>query len=367
MNKIQLILVTAWPPTRFHAGGQRQLDIYTYLKKTGAFELSLYSRDIEAISNQIDRRQLSRIFDNIYWAKSEILSGEELGILSDGTIYDILDLQHFESARDIYSFEHLKKKVIYTPMESELRNFAIKARNFDFSLEALKRAIREIILIRNSHMIVSVSCSDEKYLKFFGKRKTFRIDTPISESFLDSKAISKKVDFEKRTGIVFAAYFGSQTNLDALDWYITNVHRPLLKDLPEIRLVVVGDKSDELKDYYLDPNVEFLGRVEDLVPHIANARIAISPAIHGSGFRGKINQYSILSIPTVAHPLAVSGLNYPKESIAVCNSAAEWVSAIKELYFDKKKNLSIGARAYKHASTFKLENQQLVIKKIYNA
>jgi glycosyltransferase involved in cell wall biosynthesis len=365
MKKIHLVLVTAWPPTRFHAGGQRQLDIYTYLKKTGAFELSLYSRDIAAISNQIDRNELSQIFDNVYWAKSEILSGEELNVLSGCKLFDTLDLQHSESARKVNSFKPCTRKLIYTPMESEIRNLLINLKNRKFSKSSLKLAFQELVAIKNSDVITPVSSADENYVKMFAPRKTFHINTPLPVDFLDAFSNMKEIEFEEKSGVIFVAYFGSQTNIDSLDWYIKNVHSELMQRIPEMNLTVIGDKSDDLRERYSDQSIDFLGRVEELPPHVAKAKVAIAPSLYGSGFRGKINQYSIMNIPTVAHKLSVSSLNYPAGSIMVCETPTDWINAVSMLFLSKEKNLGMATLAKAHASTFSLSNQKEAMSLVY--
>ena len=58
-----------------------------------------------------------------------------------------------------------------------------------------------------------------------------------------------------------------------------------------------------------EKNCTLVGEVDSLEPFIKNASIGIAPALSGSGFRGKINQYSINFIPTVASKLAAKGFN----------------------------------------------------------
>ena len=251
-------------------------------------------------------------------------------------------------------------------MESEIRNFVIGLKNFAFSIASLKLAMREILVMRKSDVVVAVSVSDHSFIKYFAKKKSVSLNTPIPSSFLGTVAVSKQVDFEERNGLVFVAYFGSQTNIDAINWYISQVHRTVLVSIPDIKLFVVGDKSDSLKELYSEAGIEFVGRVENIVPYIANARIAISPALYGSGFRGKINQYSILKVPTIAHPISASGLNYPDSSIMICKTANEWIAAIKELYSDKEKNSEIAENAFEHSSSFTIEHQRELLNWIYN-
>ena len=249
-KKKRLLLVTSWPPTQFHAGGQRQMDFYSYLKSTGEYELLLYSRNIPQISDQINPILLNQIFDQIFWSQETELSGNEIADLSGMDTFDVVDLQHLNSTMRINSFRKITKKIVYTPMESEIRNFAFGLKRFAFSMASLKLAIREIMVMRKSDVVIAVSVSDHSFIKYFAKRKSISLNTPIPSSFLRTVAVSQQVDFEKRDGVVFVAYFGSQTNIDAINWYISQVHRTLLVSIPDIKLFVVGDRSDILKELY---------------------------------------------------------------------------------------------------------------------
>lgn len=365
-SKRKVVLVSAWPPTRFHAGGQRQLDLYAYLRASGKYQLSLYSRNLPYISDQVDIPLLQSIFDDVYFSSEVALTGQELISMSGEDEFDVVDLQHMESAIQFESFKIVGKKMIYTPMESEIRNLALKAKRLSVSIPAIKLGIRERQLLINSDLVVSVSKPDEVYLKIFANLKTVRLDTPISKEFVHYSKRERPLAFAERSGVIFVAYFGSQSNIDALAWYIKNVHEQLLRIIPDIQLNVVGDKSEQFRDVYRNPSINFLGRVPDVIPHIAKSRVAIAPALYGSGFRGKINQYSILGIPTVAHPLSAFGLDYPRGSLAISSNASEWVENLSQVYRSKSKNEILGHLSAEHSLKFTLESQAETISYLYD-
>jgi hypothetical protein len=365
-QKKKVVLVSAWPPTRFHAGGQRQLDLYAYLQATGKYELSLYSRHLPSISDQIDTSLLNNIFDNVYLSSEEELTGEELTLMSCEDKFDVVDVQHMESAIRFDSFKSIGNRIIYTPMESEIRNLAIRAKKLSVNFPAIKLSIRERQLLLKSDFVVSVSKPDESFLKIFANTKTVRIDTPISRDFILFSKNEKRLEFEARSGVVFVAYFGSQTNIDSLDWYIKNVHEQLLKIIPDIQLNVIGDRSEQFRESCKSRNVNFMGRVPEVIPYIAKSRVAIAPALYGSGFRGKINQYSILGIPTVAHPLSAIGLNYPKGSLAISSSSSEWIKNLSQLYLSQWKNEEMARMSAQHSLKFTLEAQAEKLSYIYD-
>ena len=140
----------------------------------------------------------------------------------------------------------------------------------------------------------------------------------------------------------------------------------LIKEHPEMLLKVIGDKSELLSAKYQNCNVRCYGRVPYVAPYISKSRVAIAPALNGSGFKGKINQYSILKIPTVTHPIASRGLGYPKGSIKVSSTIAEWISSVENLYVSEYENEQQAALAQTHASNFTLQGQKDKVSQIYD-
>ena len=152
-----------------------------------------------------------------------------------------------------------------------------------------------------------MSKSDASFLKrvAFGQGNIQGLETGISRIEFP-KAFTKKfkmVPFEKRgLDVLYVAYFGSQTNVAALRWFLDNVHPTIKAAVKGYKLNVVG--RGDLSMFYKDENksVNLIGEVKSLEPHIQKARLGIAPALSGSGFRGKINQYGVCLLYTSPSP-----------------------------------------------------------------
>ena len=365
-KKKSIVLISAWPPTKYHAGGQRQLDIYNFLKNEKKYKLYLYSRNTALIEDQINLSELEELFDEIFWSSFEELTAEELLNLSTFKKFDVIDVQYLNSTTDLKSLSLMTEKLIYTAMESEIRNLAISFFKFRLKKAYFKLALLEMKNVFIAQKIVSVSSIDSRYLKILVPWKVIFLDTPISEEFINFSNDTPSQNFRYRKDVIYVAYFGSQTNIESLDWYIRNVHMELIKEHPEMLLKVIGDKSELLSAKYQNCNVRCYGRVPYVAPYISKSRVAIAPALNGSGFKGKINQYSILKIPTVTHPIASRGLGYPKGSIKVSSTIAEWISSVENLYVSEYENEQQAALAQTHASNFTLQGQKDKVSQIYD-
>ena len=220
--------------------------------------------------------------------------------------------------------------------------------------------------------VVCVSDTDAAFLrKATFSRNVQGLDTGVSQ-FEFSDALRPdficKTAESRRCNVLYVAYFGSETNLLALRWYLDNVH-PLIKaSVPEYRFTVVGRGDLSAFSRYKDDSVEFVGEVAALAPHIQEARLGIAPALTGSGFRGKVNQYSVLGIPSVISPIAFNGLAYQDgANIFVAEKPAMFAERCITLLTNNEINNNMGQAARKLCLThYTWESKWPIIRKIYN-
>ncbi len=357
--KFRILLVSFYCPTRAHAGGLRILDIYALIRKQcPSVQLDLFTFHRPSIDWSLD--DAHRIFHNIYLSPVEDFSPTTLASLRGAPLtYDLIDLQFHQSGHHIDAYKQIGKKVIFTPMESAAKALFLHLRtNLHLSsflplrkfAASVRAAEEEIEFIQKVDEVVCVSRSDAAFLRAITSLKRVRgIDTGVSQfefeealapDFKTTKAANKPVS------IIYVAYFGSETNVLALCWYLEHVH-PLVKArVPDYTLTVVGrgDLSPFAK--YREKSVNFVGEVPSIAPHISEARVSIAPALGGSGFRGKVNQYALLGCPCVVSPIAFKGLAYTDGvSIFVAESPELFAERCIQLLTDLDLNDRMGHAA----------------------
>lgn len=330
MNKLisndserNILLISYYCPTKYHAGGLRVLDIYAMLRRIySSSTINLYTIKRPEIDGGYS--DLEGIFNRVFFSKNELLNLDELIELQGETInYDVVDLQFHEAALDLDNFRTITRKILFTPMELLLRSLLLELKRYFYSPTDFKKstllgfakiAFTEIKLARKTDVTVCVSTEDAKALKRFSlARNIVGLETGLSHyefSVELSKGYSPVSVEEKENTILYLAYFGSQTNIDALIWYLENVHPIVKKNIPDYQFLVVGRGDLAVFQKYQDENIEFIGEVNELSPVIDRAKVGIAPALGGSGFRGKVNQYAICGVPCVASPVAANGLAY---------------------------------------------------------
>ena len=355
----RILLVSYYYPTRSHAGGLRILDIYTLIKqRCPEVQLDLLTHHRPSIDGSIADSQ--RIFDNIYLSPVEDLSPSCLQGLAD-IRYDVIDLQFHQAAYHLEGYRRIASKVIFTPMESLAKVLYLEMRSqiktlHRISLKGLlaqfKTAYEEISFCRNADSVVCVSKTDAAFIRAVGGgRKVHAIETGISPlEFPEAWAeeFTRNPASMHSRQIIYVAYFGSQTNVNALMWYLQEVHPRIAKAVPDYKLVVVGRGDLSSFEPYRGPQVELVGEVPTLAPYIKSAKLGIAPALGGSGFRGKVNQYAVLGIPAVVSPIALQGLAYRDgESVFIADDPQEFADRCICLLTDDELNERIAHEAWK--------------------
>jgi len=350
-----ILLVSYHVPTIKHAGGLRIIDIYSILKRFHPdIKLDLYTI---ADEEQILDEAVLELFDAVYVSNCGELSHKEFVELSSpSNYYDLIDFQFHHSLNDFENLVRLGDRTTFTIMECLSLSFRNKVRQeyeekSAFSIPAfvdfLHWANQEIRISSKIDQIVCVSRSDQDFLAEIGVQSEL-LETGISECQFHSslEADSKSRAIDKSPIVIFVASFESATNVEALLWYLRLVHPKIKKHVCGYKLQVVGKGNlDPFKDFE-DADLELVGEVDRVEGYIKQAKLGIAPALTGAGFRGKINQYSIFGVPTVASELAAEGLKYvPLESIMIAENESSFADYCIRLLTDDRLNDRIASTA----------------------
>lgn len=358
-GKISILLVSHYCPTVAHAGGLRIIDLFTFIRKSNSnVKLDLFTN----FRSEIDwnTKEIFEIFDNVYSSSEEELSLREfLRASNKNEHYDIVDLQFHQSGRFVEEYKEIGKKILFTPMESMVHNLVqyLKAafcRNINIQTKEIHKliicALEEIKYCKEADLTICVSNSDKKILrKICRLNKVTAIETGLS--YLEFKeplqpGFNVSAPEMKKMYVIYVAYFGSETNIKALDWYLDYVHEIVKNTVPEYRLLVVGRGDLEIFKRKNIASIDLVGEVPRVMPYISKAKVGIAPALSGAGFRGKINQYSILGVPTVASPIALKGLLYEDNvNIYKADNHRAFADRTITLLTDNETNLMFGQRA----------------------
>jgi glycosyltransferase involved in cell wall biosynthesis len=358
-SRFRILLVSYYCPTRAHAGGLRILDIYALIRKQCPnFQIDLLTFHRPSIDWSLDAAR--HVFHNVYLSPTEELTPEALLELRGTPLnYDVVDLQFHQSGYQIDAFRCIGSKIIFTPMESlakvafiDLRTNLLTTNSSQLLKVAasLRAAAEEVVFALKADEVICVSRADASFLRAITSSRRVRwMDTGVSQ-FEFADALDP--DFgcthanSRRCNVLFVAYFGSETNVSALRWYLDNVHPIVKAAVPAYVLTIVGRGDLSAFSNYRDSSIEFVGEVDAVAPYIQAARVGIAVALSGSGFRGKVNQYAILGVPSVVSPIAHKGLAYQDgKNIFVAEKPGVFAEKCVQLLTDFELNDRMGRLA----------------------
>jgi len=357
-----ILLTSFYAPSRAHAGGLRILDLYEEIRERHpSIRLTLFCSRNPAVDGDIS--VLDHIFDDIFMCDPGEFTPETLQKLSGAPgRYGVVDLQFHQAGILSDGFRVFGDYVIYTPMEALARaDFdAVRrqARSDAFPLDRffslIHRGAEERKIMQSVDKTVCVSSADAEFMRQFGgSAEVSFFPTGLSRSEFGEqlRPSYKPLPIKKRKNrLVFAAYFGSETNSVGLEWYLREVHPKVLAACPTYNLAVVG-RGDTSKLERLEArSVSFIGEVPRLSPVLEQCKAGLVLALHGSGFRGKINQYALCGLPTVSTSLGATGLDYVDgEDILIGDSPSDFaekcVSLLTKDSFTQKLGQSARRRA----------------------
>lgn len=347
----RILLICGHAPTVNHAGGLRILDIVRLIKlHVPNSHVEIFAPANKKLYGPLDKAIL--LADKVVLTKGYDFSLNEYKRRTNAALrhFDVVDFQFPQPLDVIKDYRSVSRKIIFTPMESLIRNEIIDRKTEGGGPGALEseEALLEQQIVDHVDLTVSVSKTDMHAISEFTSGKVCAIETGISEiEFRDDARVENAVPLN----VCYVAYFGSDTNRKALEWYLAHVH-PIVRDaVPGYTFSIVG--RGEIGDILPDDmsNISHVGSVPSVAPYIRGATIGIAPALSGSGFRGKINQYAYLRVPVVASPLSANGLAYSdEENILVAETAGDFAERIIRLLTDADLRESMANAAYEVAT-----------------
>ena len=143
--------------------------------------------------------------------------------------------------------------------------------------------------------------------------------------------------FEQRQHIMFVGGFQHPPNIDAVEYYATEIWPHVRAERPDAKTFIIGSKMpDALREFGIEHGLEMLGFVEDLEPYYHSCLMAIAPLRYGAGVKGKVNQALSYGLPVVGTAAAVEGMGLiNRKEAMVAETGREFAAAMLELYQDK--------------------------------
>jgi len=145
-----------------------------------------------------------------------------------------------------------------------------------------------------------------------------------------------------RTVLFFGAinYF---PNVDGLLYLLREVWPRVARSHPHARLQIVGQHPTKEILAFQAPDIEVLGRVDDVRPHLARAAVSVVPLRMGGGTRFKVLETMAMARPVVSTSLGAEGIEAEDgRHLLLADDAASFAAAVGRVLDDARLGARLG-------------------------
>ncbi|MDD5275073.1 MAG: TIGR03087 family PEP-CTERM/XrtA system glycosyltransferase [Methylovulum sp.] len=155
---------------------------------------------------------------------------------------------------------------------------------------------------------------------------------------VDTGYFSPDLDFSSpyqadEQALVFTGAMDYWANIDAVVWFAKNVFPGLEKNHPQVKFYIVGGKpSKDVQALAENKNIIVTGRVDDVRPYVAHARLAVAPLRIARGIQNKVLEAMAMGKTVVATAAAMEGIPVDDSvAVSITDDAGEMVKLLDSL------------------------------------
>ena len=143
---------------------------------------------------------------------------------------------------------------------------------------------------------------------------------------------------KEKNRIIFTGNMPYFPNYDAVDYFVKDIYPDILKEIPDSKFYVVGQKPPKFIKNLENDNIIVTGFVDDIRAEYMKSTVNIAPIRFGAGTLNKIIESLVLGIPVVASSLSVAGMTEElKKFVNVAENEKEFADKVIEILKNPEK------------------------------
>lgn len=260
--------------------------------------------------------------------------------------------------------KHSKAKIVmrahnveFLIWERHLKNEPSLLKRWYLGLQTKRLKKFELKVINDLDAIVTITDIDKGVFEKLGYKKP--ICTCITG--VDVDVYRKKIGTVTKPKTVF--HFASMDwmpNVEAVDWFLNNCWKNILKQVPDAKFVLAGRYMPQRFLKLNQANVLVIESVKDSKVFYDEHQIMLVPLLSGSGLRIKIIEGLAYGKAIVSTSVGAEGINYIHgKNICIADSAADFTKAVVEILKDETKRQTLEQGALNFAER-ELDNKKVV-------
>lgn len=223
--------------------------------------------------------------------------------------YDIIQTEFYPFMGLIYSLESNAKKIF---IQHEI-NFV---KNKIFMDMHATNTFEQYLFKRNKLIEIATMNEYDAVIALTEVDRLKLIESGVANASYSSPAGIKfknieSFNFEFNNKIVFLGGYQHYPNVDAVDWYLSEIWNKILFENPNLEFHIVGIWPENIQKKYRKkyPKIFFHGFVPNLSDVLKNS-IVVVPLRIGSGMRMKIIEAVNYGCPVITTSIGVEGLDF---------------------------------------------------------
>jgi glycosyltransferase involved in cell wall biosynthesis len=267
------------------------------------------------------------------------------------TTFDVIQLEGLFVATYIPVIKkYSKAKIVlrahnieYLIWERHLKNESSFLKKWYVGLQTKRLKNFELKVLKDLDAIVTITDFDKTVFEKMDYKKP--IYTCITG--VDVETYRQKASTNRKPKTIF--HFASMDwmpNIEAVEWFLNNCWKNILKQVPEAKFVMAGRNMPQRLSKLNQPNVLVVETVKDSKVFYNEHEIMLVPLLSGSGLRIKIIEGMAYGKAIVSTSVGAEGINYTNgKNILIADTAADFTRAVVELLKDdtKRQTLEQGA------------------------
>ncbi len=182
-------------------------------------------------------------------------------------------------------------------------------------------------------------CSEPDRKLMAQPEKTF----VVSNGFAKPENVTRRPAHPPHLG--FVGNFAFPPNVEGMRWFVREVWPLILKQFPQARLRVAGDRS-ELENWPANQNIDALGWLKDVSAEMAGWSLSVVPILSGGGTRVKIAEAFGHRCPMVSTSLGAYGYDVKDgQELFLADNAADFAAKCIRLLNEPLTGEQLAARA----------------------
>jgi len=246
----------------------------------------------------------------------------------------------------LLSRAHIAWKYIY-----HIRRFCQSARIlFDTVDLQFVREARRYEIEGGKKLLASVRKIKEMELRIARLSDTTLVVSPVEKEILLKENPSLHVEvlsnihhifpvskgFSERRDLLFIGGFIHPPNVDAVVWFTDEIFPLVQREIPEVRMYVVGDDPPPSFRAFDSDAVKVTGYVQDVTGFFSDCRVFVAPLRYGAGIKGKINQSMSYGLPVVTTTIGAEGMGLIHgENALIADDPGDFADEVIRLYRDE--------------------------------